>query len=538
MKVPDPPRSSKTKLEVPVHKKKLKVAPKPNKKVPTPSHPPINLTPKVPILKHPEDRKKINVRYPLISPYASAHIFWNSEVGEVVYEIEEPILDDKEKVILEELKDGMTQTINFSVVEKSQQAILSYLDKLAKLVLSELGYKVSKNSYEKYFYFLYRDFIGLNQIEPLLQDFMIEDIECNGINSNLYIVHRIYRNLRTNIVFNNIDNLANFVEKLAQRCGRYVSYANPLLDGTLPDGSRVNATYTTDISSKGPTFTIRKFTKIPLTPIQLLENKTLSPRMLAYFWLLLQYKSNLLIAGGTGSGKTTLLNALAFFIPPGARIVSIEDTRELNLIHENWLPSVARTGIGGVGEVDLFALLKESFRQNPDYVIVGEVRGNEAYVLFQGMASGHPSLSTLHADSVNTVIKRLETPPINLSPTLINTLDALAVMTHAKVKSHDYRKLREITEIIDVSSTGEAKSEKPFEWDASRNEFSFSGESTVFRKIAKRYGVSEEDLLQELDNRSQLLNSLLKKKILSFEKVQRIINDYYKDPQKVLDTYL
>ncbi|UCD20968.1 MAG: type II/IV secretion system ATPase subunit [archaeon] len=518
----------------------LKNPPSPSKnpKVPKPDHPVINLAPVFPVLPRVKNKESINVRYALISPYVSAHIFWNPEIGELVYEIEEPILKDNEKKLLEELKTGMIEMINLSTVETSQEGVLNYIDKTAKVILSEMGIGLSKEVYSKIFYYLYRDFVGLNQIEPLMKDMFIEDIECNGVSSNIYIVHRLYRNLRTNIVFKDIDVLASFVEKLAQRSGKYVSYATPLLDSSLPDGSRVNATYTKDISSKGPTFTIRKFTKVPLTPTQLLKLKTLSPEMLAYFWLLIQYKSNLLITGGTGSGKTTLLNALAFFIPPEARVVSIEDTRELNLLHENWLPSVARTGISGSGEVDLFTLLKESFRQNPDYVIVGEVRGKEAYVLFQGMASGHPSLSTIHADSVESVIKRLETQPINLSPTLVNTLDALGVMAHAKVKGHDTRKLREIFEVIDVPSEGKAETSIPFSWDASSDSFNVGEKSKVFEKISKRYGLSFEQLEEELSQRTRLLSVLLGKKVFDFEKIQRIINDYYKNPEKVLREYL
>jgi len=186
-----------------------------------------------------------------------------------------------------------------------------------------------------------------------LRDYFVEDIECNGAITPVYIVHRIYRNIKTNLVFNDLVRLESFVEKLAQRCGKYISYAKPILDGSLPDGSRVNATYTKDITSKGPTFTIRKFTKEPWTPPQLVAFKTLSPEILAYMWLLVQYKMNFLITGGTSSGKTTLLNAIAFFIPPEARVVSIEDTRELNLPRDNWLPSVSRaaTGTSKMGEV-------------------------------------------------------------------------------------------------------------------------------------------------------------------------------------------
>ncbi|MEK6861723.1 MAG: type II/IV secretion system ATPase subunit, partial [Nanoarchaeota archaeon] len=372
----------------------------------------INVNPALPRLPRIEDKTKVNVRYTLISPYVSVHIYWNKEIGELIYEIEEPKLNENEKLVLENLEESIEEHINVNVlVEKTTESMIDYIDKNSRLLIEELGLKLSEDSYRKIFYYLYRDFVGLNEIEPIVKDYFIEDIECNGINTPVYVTHRIYRNLRTNIIYNSIDKISSFVEKLAQRCGKYISYASPLLDGSLLDGSRVNATYTTDISSRGPTFTIRKFTKIPWTPIQLLEMGTLSPEMLAYLWLLLEYKSNILIAGGTASGKTTLLNAIAFFIPPEARVVSIEDTRELNFARENWLPSVARMAFGTqkIGEVDLFSLLKNSFRQNPDYVIVGEVRGKEASVLFQGMASGHPSIGTIHADSVDTLIKRLET---------------------------------------------------------------------------------------------------------------------------------
>tara|TARA_Y100000310_G_C20607180_1_gene776140 strand:- start:420 stop:1550 length:1131 start_codon:yes stop_codon:yes gene_type:complete len=372
-----------------------------------------------------------------------------------------------------------------------------------------------------------------------MKDFFIEDIECNGINTPIYIIHRLYRNMKTNIVFKDLEQLASFVEKLAQRAGRYISYASPILDGSLPDGSRVNASYTTDITSRGPTFSIRKFTKIPWTPPQLIALKTLSPEMLAYFWLLIQYKSNILITGGTASGKTTLLNALAFFIPPEARVVSIEDTREINLARENWLPSVARTaiGVGKVGEVDLFALLKNSFRQNPDYVIVGEVRGKEAFVLFQGMASGHSSVSTMHADSVDTVIKRLETPPIELSPTLVNTLDAVSIMTHAIVKKKQTRKLRSIVEIVKVDPDGVALTNTPFVWAPREDKFYFKKDSKVFEKISRRYGLTKEELLKEFELRTKLLHELFRRKIFGFERVQKEINEYYKNPKAILSKY-
>ena len=500
----------------------------------------VNLNPRIPVIQKEEDKTKINVRYVVLSPYISIHIFYDEKSGSVLYEVEEPVLDIQERESLAKIERAMQDMINLNlIIEKTEESIIDYIDKTIKLIISELNLKISEDSYKKIFYYLYRNFVGLNEIEGLIHDYFIEDIECNGVGEPLYIVHRIFRNLKTNIKFDSVEKLANFVEKLAQKCGRYISYANPLLDGTLPDGSRVNATYTADVTSKGPTFTIRKFTKTPWTPIQLLNMRTLSPEMLAYLWILMQYKINVLITGGTGTGKTTLLNAVAFFIPPEARVVSIEDTRELNLPRENWLPSVARSGVSGTGagEVDMFSLLKNSFRQNPDYVIVGEIRGKEAFVLFQGMASGHASISTMHADSVEAVIRRLETPPISLNPMLVNELDAVLIMTHAIVNKQETRKLREIIEVAEVKADGTALTNTPFIWSPADDRFYFKKDLKVFEKISRRQGISVPELYKEMDLRTKLIYELFRRKIFDFEAIYRIISDYYKNPKEVLAKY-
>lgn len=497
----------------------------------------INFNPIIPPLRKYHDKTKINVRYCLISPFTFVHIYWDPKIYELIYEIEEPILNNEEKKLHEDIVTAMRNMINYEeIIEKDQKKMLEYIDKKFKMIALELDMEMSYESYKKVFYYLARDFIGFNEVEPLLRDYFVEDIECNGNNTPVYIVHRIYRNLKTNLVFTDNQRLESFVEKLAQRCGKYISYARPILDGSLPDGSRVNATYTKDITSRGPTFTIRKFTKTPWTPTQLISFRTLSPEIMAYLWLLIQYRMNILITGGTSSGKTTLLNAIAFFIPPEARVVSIEDTRELNLPRENWLPSVVRsdTGVGGHGEISLFDLLKSSFRQNPDYVIVGEVRGAEASVLFQGMASGHSSISTIHADSVDTVIKRLETPPIELSPTLLNVLDCVCIMTHAIVNKEETRKLKEVVELINVTPDGVALTNTPFMWDALEDEFYFKRNSKIFEKIRKRYGLKIEEIELEFRRRVQILYRLFQSKIYSFEDVQKIVTEYYKRPKEVL----
>ncbi|MBU3940492.1 MAG: Flp pilus assembly complex ATPase component TadA, partial [Nanoarchaeota archaeon] len=272
-------------------------------------------------------KHKVNIRYPLIAPYSYAHIFWDNKSKELIYYVEEPVLNPEEKNILNLLEEGIKELINISYLNvKKGETLIVYLEKNLKVLLNELRIEVSKDSYLKLMYFIYRDFVGLNEVEPLLCDYFIEDIECNGVGLPIYIVHRKYRNVRTNVEFDSTHQLASFVEKLAQKCGQYVSYANPLLDGALPDGSRVNATFTEDISSRGPTFTIRKFTRNPWTPTQLMYLRTASPEILAYLWLLIEYERNIMVIGGTGSGKTTFLNGLIFFIPPSARVVSIEDS--------------------------------------------------------------------------------------------------------------------------------------------------------------------------------------------------------------------
>ena len=500
----------------------------------------VDFAPKIPPIKKIKDKSKVDVRYCLISPFAYVHIYWDPKEYELVYEIEEPILTKEEQKYKDQLVDSLRSMINFEeIIGGGRETLFQYIDRRLKLLALELGLKISYETYKKIYYYLCRDFIGFNETEVLLRDYFVEDIECNGANTPVYLIHRIFRNLKTNLIFKNNERLESFVEKLAQRCGKYVSYAKPILDGSLPDGSRVNATYTKDITSKGPTFTIRKFTKTPWTPPQLIGFNTMSPEMLSYLWMLVEYKMNLLIVGGTASGKTTLLNAIAFFIPPEARVVSIEDTRELNLPRDNWLPSVARsaTGIGGIGEIDLFELLRASFRQAPDYVIVGEVRGKEASVLFQGMASGHSSIATIHADSVETVVKRLETPPIELSPTLLNVLDSICIMTHAIVKNQETRKLREIVEIVNVDPEGIALTNTPFSWNSGEDRFYFKKDSRMFEKISQRFGLSKEKVFEEFRKRAELLYKLYQQKIFDFHEVQDTINEYYKKPEEVLKRF-
>ncbi|MBI5398373.1 type II/IV secretion system ATPase subunit [Candidatus Woesearchaeota archaeon] len=506
----------------------------------------IDMRPRLVKLPPFERRKEINVRYPLVPPYAFAHIYWDDKANELFYDVEEPVLDDTERELLELIQLGLEEMINISFVRATKANILlQYLERNVQSILIEIGTKVNKKTYFKLMYYIYRDSVGLNEIEPLMNDYYVEDVECNGLNFPIYVVHRKYQNLRTNIEFKAAQYLTDFVEKLAQKSGRYVSYAKPLLDGTLPDGSRVNATYTEDITTRGPTFTIRKFTKDPWTPVNLIQQNTASAESFAFIWMVIENKFNVMTVGETGSGKTTFMNCIAAFIPPEARICSIEDTREINLAHSNWLPAVTRSGFGipniigeQYGEISLFDLLRETFRQNPDYVIVGEVRGKEAYVLFQGMASGHPSFSTFHAASVDTLVKRLETPPINLSPSLVESLDVVIPTAHIKDVSRNFRRMKEIDEIIEVKEElGKARFSPFIEWDPLKDDFKINNRSVIFDKITKRTGKTYEELMAELQRRAKLLAYLAQKDMANFMLFNEIINDYYKDAEKVLKKF-
>jgi flagellar protein FlaI len=504
----------------------------------------IDLTPRIISLPEFKNVQGINVRYPLISPYAFAHIYWDETSKELLYDVEEYELDGTEKELLKLIMAGLEEILDISLAKvRTSENIITYLEKNVQSILSELGAKISARSYMKIMYYVYRNSVGMNQIEPLLNDYYIEDIECNGVGYPIYIVHRKYENMKTNVIFKGNSELMNFVEKMAQKCDKYVSYARPLLDGALPDGSRVNATYAKDITSRGPTFTIRKFTKTPLTPIDLIKNKTAPAEAFAFLSMLIQHKFNIMVIGETASGKTTFLNTLMDFVPREARICSIEDTRELNLLHSNWIPAVSRAGMRGAGnerygEITMFELLSETFRQNPDYVIVGEVRGQEAYVLFQGMASGHPSYSTFHAGSIEGLVKRLQTPPISLPATLIESMDAVCMITHIKEPERNIRRLISIKEIKSVKEqAGFVDSNEVLFWDAALDKFNFQKNSFLFERMSKKTGISTDALYRELDQRTALMKKLAEVGIGSLKEFNKLINNYYKSPNEVLKEF-
>jgi len=492
-----------------------------------------------------KDMTKVDVKYPLLEPFAYARIRWDTKEKNLKYTVEQPELTQADRRVLKKIESTLMEMIDIkmSVAMKRNEAV-KYLESNVLRAMDELGMTLSVQRYIKLMYFVVRDFVGLNEIEPLLHDPFIEDFGLSGVDTPVYIVHRVYGSMVTNIRFDDMEYLNNFVIKLSERCGRYISYAKPLLGGTLPDGSRVQATLAKDVTTKGPTFSIRKFRRNPFSPVDIMNLGTASAEELAYLWFLVEHSASLLICGGVSTGKTTFLNSISMFIPPENKIVSIEDVREINLPHINWIPATARVGFGvpelggrRYGEVTLFDLLKESFRMKPDYTIVGEVRGKEAYVMFQGMASGNPSMGTIHAGSVEDVVKRLETPPIELSPSLIESLDAIVVMISANEKGKSARRVKEIVEVQSIDSkTGKAMTIKSFAWLPSIDKFKDNTrESDLLRRISFERGITYEETMRQLAERKRVLEWMKRFNIVQFQDVSALVNLYYKDRKTLME---
>lgn len=498
---------------------------------------------KIPVLPEVKKKTQLDMRYPLLPPFAYARVHWDDTEKNLVYELEEPSLTAEEKNIYKRIEQALTKTLELELGKfKTVTAALDYLKAKTRDLIDEAGIELRPGQFTRLFYYIYRNFVGLNEIEPLMHDAYIEDLGVDGLNIPVYIVHKKYGEVKTSVRWADAASLHEFVIKLAERCGRYISYAEPMLDGSLPDGSRVQATLAKDVTRHGPTFSIRKFREIPYSTVDLIKLGTASSEMMAYMWYVIEHRKNILIVGGTATGKTTFLNSISIFIPPEEKIVSIEDTAELNLPHENWIPGVARIGFGtmtreGVrfGEVTMFDLLRESFRQNPDYVIVGEVRGKEASVLFQGMASGHSSFGTMHGGSVDDIIRRLQTPPLELPAGLLEILDVIIVITKTPQFGRAARRIKSVNELLGIdAATSKANFITYFQWSPVLDKHKRAEHSALLEEISADYGIPLKSIEDEIKLRVKYLDWLLRSGIVHFQDVSRYISLYYKDKEEAL----
>jgi len=489
-----------------------------------------------------EDRYEQVEFYPVVEGYAYVRIVSDREAHEQTYNVIEPQLSREERDMLNFIERVITKGINVPLEAFVKKESRRYLLNSFNMVISDYNLKISPVSRKKLFYYVERDFLGFGKINVLMLDPLLEDISCDGPGIFMYVFHRDFGSLRTNVIFESDDELDLFVMRLAQLSGRAISITNPMLDATLPDGSRIQMTLRKEVTAKGSTFSIRRFRVEPYTPIDLMNLGTASIEIMAYFWLIVQYKKSAIISGGTAAGKTTTLNAITLFIPMEDKIVSIEDTRELNLPHPNWIPSVQRVGLAGevvrgkvVGEIDMFDLLKAALRQRPEYIIVGEIRGEEAYVLFQAMATGHSTYSTFHADSVASLVHRFVHPPINVPHMMMASLNVVSVQKIVLINGKRSRRIIEVTEIVGIDpQTNEILTNELFKWDSATDTHEMVSSSVVLREIADMNGITREEMSEEFNNRVKVIRWAHENNIRHYIKFSELVYDYYKDKNEVL----
>lgn len=390
---------------------------------------------------------------------------------------------------------------------------------------------------------LFQDLVGYGEIDPLIRDDNLEEIMVIGMNKPVFVYHREYGMMKTNILFKDADELMNLIDSIARQINRRIDQESPILDGHLLDGSRVNATIP-PISADGPSMTIRKFKRDPLTIIDLINSKTISVELAAFFWLCfdgLGVKSaNAIISGGTSSGKTTTLNALSSFINPKERIITIEDTLELQIPHEHVIRMETRPpNVENKGELTMNDLVKNSLRQRPDRIIVGEVRGSEAITLFTALNTGHSGFGTLHSNDARETITRLTNAPMSVPNIMISAIDFIIMQNRIyKPDGVSFRRISEVAEVSGIEE-GVVQLNKIFEWDPQSDTIKNVGiASKTLAEIAKVSGNSLNSLHEEIKNREIVLQHMVNQNIRSIRDVSTVLEMYYLDPQKVLNRIL
>ncbi len=469
-------------------------------------------------------------------PFAFVTVLYDAAGADYEYHVSEPVLDDFETYVHGDLTKILRNKLLYRDLDHDGDRATVFGGE-AKAVMMDHAATVEDGSLHKLLYYLLRDFIHMGPIDPLMRDGGIEDISCDGDEIPVFVYHGSYRDLVTNVVFAH-GELSSFTVRLAQRAGKPISISDPLVDASLSDGSRVQLTLGTDISTRGSNFTIRKFSEVPYTPVDLVRWNTFSVEEMAYFWLAIENNKSLLFAGGTGSGKTTSMNAVSFFIPQNSKVVSIEDTREITLPHDNWIQSVTRDTFtaDGRGEVSMYALLQAALRQRPEYLLVGEIRTEQrvALTFFHAIATGHTAYSTFHADSVEGVLNRMQNEPLGVPTQMLDGLDIVSVQRQIYQGEDRVRRNVDVTELVSTETGSEVELNPMFARDAVTDVHEQVGESRVLTEIAAERGWSAADVDRELRDRADVLRYLVEYDVRDYCEVAATIQAYTKNPDAVL----
>lgn len=453
----------------------------------------------------------------------------------------------EEKLLLSELRENLVDLAISSdeSLQVNEDKLLNDIKNFlfAKLANNSQNNTISNEYLDNLARKLFQDLVGYGEIDPLIRDDNLEEIMVIGIDKPVFVYHREYGMMKTNILFKDAGEVMNLIDSIARQINRRIDQESPILDGRLPDGSRVNATIP-PISADGPSMTIRKFKRDPLTIIDLINSKTISVELAAFFWLCfngLGVKSaNAIISGGTSSGKTTTLNALSSFINPKERIITIEDTLELQIPHEHVIRMETRPpNVENRGELTMNDLVKNSLRQRPDRIIVGEVRGSEAITLFTALNTGHSGFGTLHSNDARETITRLTNAPMSVPNIMISAIDFIIMQN--RIYRSDGVSFRRISEVAEVSGIEEGviQLNKIFEWDPQSDTIKNVGiTSKTLTEIANVSGNSLNSLYDEIKNREIVLQHMVNQNIRSIRDVSTVLEMYYLDSQKVLNRIL
>jgi flagellar protein FlaI len=488
-------------------------------------------------LGYAENNKLFNDYYTVKPPFGNSGIYTDEERGNMEYVVFEPFLNQDENSILNEIKSKMIDKLDIPFeILKDEEKIVEYLKKIIINEFKNFEKRFSLESREKIEYYIMRDFLGYGAIDLLIHDDKIEDISCNGLNIPIYVWHREYESIPTNIIFKSEKELKSIIIRLAYKAGVQISVSNPIVEGTLPNGFRIHLTLN-EVSTRGHTFTIRKFRKNPYTLIDLINLGTISIKLAAYLWCLIENERSIMISGSTGSGKTTLLNSICTFIRPEHKVVTIEDVRELTL-HQNWIPMVTRTSFQpDLREITLFDLLKSALRQRPDFIVLGEVRGEEAYTLFQAIATGHGGICSIHSESVESTIKRLASRPLNIPNHIIPLMNVIVQIRRIIDGEKIERRVTEVAEIIGNDTDGSPILNKRFNWDQENKKFKFIEPSTkndyLFEKISENNHISIKTLIEQFEKKQVILKWMTEVGVKSQEEVAEVVRSYYLNPNEI-----
>lgn len=460
------------------------------------------------------------------------------------YDIIKQNYSPEEKILLGEIRENLVD-LAISSGENYQPNQEKLLNDIKNFLFERLSENPNNNNttneyLDKLSHRLLRDLVGYGEIDPLIQDDDLEEIMIIGINKPVFVYHREYGMMKTNIKFSDEQELRDLIDSIARQINRRIDQESPILDGRLLDGSRINATIP-PVSADGPSLTIRKFKKDPLTIIDLINSKTITIELAAFFWLCfdgLGVKSaNAIISGGTSSGKTTTLNALSAFINPKERIITIEDTLELQIPHEHVIRMETRpANVENKGELTMNDLVKNSLRQRPDRIIVGEVRAEEAITLFTALNTGHSGFGTLHSNDARETITRLTNKPMSVPEIMIQAIDFIIMQNRIYTPSGvSYRRISEVAEVVGIEE-GVIQLNKIFQWNPEKDTIeNVSVSSKTLSQIANLSGKSISELHHEIENRQLVLEHMVNHNIRSVEYVNAVLELYYKNPKKVLD---